>query len=393
MLRQPLSASLTVLLIFVLALAGGIWLGIARFSRVEAVPGVLETEIPTARVYTPTSGLVQSFAQHEGDFVAKGTVLARISIDRTMDTGGGSTASSIRALDKRLSSAEEQVSLSRQKKHEEEARLRRIIASIGTEIGAIQSERDLQQQIIVSSHKTFDDLSKVVGQGFISRYDYERRRQAIMAAEQGLSSLKQQLAAKTSELVEYTGQLNALSLTEKNEIAQIEQGRGLMAQDRGQLQGQMEFSIVAPISGFVTAIQTAPGRMVLPNIPLLTLVPAHSPIVVQLYAPPRSVGFVSPGQEVHVLLDAFPYQKYGGQTGEVVSISKVAIDPREADVPIKLEGPVYRITVKLKNQTVAADGRNRPLQPGMTLIADILLERQTFIAWLLAPLRAHRTGS
>ena len=57
-------------------------------------------------------------------------------------------------------------------------------------------------------------------------------------------------------------------------------------------------------------------------------------------------------------------------------------------MPLKLEEAVYRVTVALDGQAVTAYGDKVPLQPGMTLQANIVLERQSFLSWLLQPLNA-----
>jgi membrane fusion protein len=47
---------------------------------------------------------------------------------------------------------------------------------------------------------------------------------------------------------------------------------------------------------------------------------------------------------------------------------------------------MYRVTVALAAQRVTAHGRALPLQPGMRVDADILLERRRLIEWVLEPL-------
>ena len=54
--------------------------------------------------------------------------------------------------------------------------------------------------------------------------------------------------------------------------------------------------------------------------------------------------------------------------------------------------PVYRITVSLASQSVAANGAAVPLQPGMTLEADVALERRRLFEWILDPLFAVTGG-
>ncbi|NWM49698.1 hypothetical protein GY641_25350, partial [Escherichia coli] len=80
--------------------------------------------------------------------------------------------------------------------------------------------------------------------------------------------------------------------------------------------------------------------------------------------------------------------RFGSFGARVESISRIVIDPRETDVPIKLEGPVYRVVVTLERQAVDAYGEKVPLQPGMALQANIILEREGFLDWLLKPLHA-----
>jgi membrane fusion protein len=47
--------------------------------------------------------------------------------------------------------------------------------------------------------------------------------------------------------------------------------------------------------------------------------------------------------------------------------------------------PVYRVDVKLDRQTVMAGGQEMPLRPGMTVSADILLEKRTVFEWVFEP--------
>src|SRR6185312_15402991 len=104
-------------------------------------------------------------------------------------------------------------------------------------------------------------------------------------------------------------------------------------------------------------------------------------------APSRAVGFARSGQEVRLLYDSFPFEQFGGFKGRIASVTRTAIDPREVDDPIKLDEPVYKIEVELESQEVMAYGAMQPLEPGMTLTANLVLERRSFFSWLTEPLR------
>ena len=86
---------------------------------------------------------------------------------------------------------------------------------------------------------------------------------------------------------------------------------------------------------------------------------------------------------------AFPYQKFGHQTGEVVQVSRAPLQPAElTSLALPAGGgsePLYRITVALDRQSVAAYGQAQALVPGMQLEADVQLDRRRLVEWLFEP--------
>ncbi|MFN7400550.1 MAG: HlyD family efflux transporter periplasmic adaptor subunit [Sandaracinobacter sp.] len=177
---------------------------------------------------------------------------------------------------------------------------------------------------------------------------------------------------------------SAAAITQlKASMAQLEMASAQQAGEKG-------YQITAPIKGRVTAVQAASGRFADGRVPLLTIVPEGAIMRAELYAPSRAMGFVQPGQEVRVMYDAFPYQRFGSFAGRVEQVSRTVIAPGEADAPLQLTEPVYRIRVALPQQGVPAYGGVAPLQPGMTLKANIVLERRSFLQWLLDPIMAVR---
>jgi membrane fusion protein len=122
-------------------------------------------------------------------------------------------------------------------------------------------------------------------------------------------------------------------------------------------------------------------------------VPSGAVLQAQLFSPSRAIGFLKEGQRVLLRYEAFPYQKFGFHEGVVVSVSRSAMSP--AEMTQQLAGltalygtnePVYRINVELAQQTVTAYGNSVPLQPGMKLEADVLLESRRLVEWMLEPL-------
>jgi membrane fusion protein len=126
-------------------------------------------------------------------------------------------------------------------------------------------------------------------------------------------------------------------------------------------------------------------------VALASLLPADAKLQAHLFAPSSAVGFVRANQVVQLRYQAFPYQKFGHQAGEVAQVSRSPLQTAElAGLPmpaaVSASGePLYRITVTLDRQSVAAYGQAQALSPGMQLEADVLLDRRRLIEWLFEP--------
>jgi membrane fusion protein len=98
---------------------------------------------------------------------------------------------------------------------------------------------------------------------------------------------------------------------------------------------------------------------------------------------------------VLIRYEAYPHQKFGHYTGVVTSVSRATVgagELAERGAAAGLAGlaasgePVYRIAVALDSQSATAYGEAVPLQPGMTLEADIQIETRRIYEWVLDPL-------
>lgn len=106
--------------------------------------------------------------------------------------------------------------------------------------------------------------------------------------------------------------------------------------------------------------------------------------------PSRLAGFISPSQAVRLRYDAFPFQKYGEQDGQVENVTNLALVAGDPANPGRgsLADPdraVAVVIVRLNRQTVEADGMKLPLQAGMRVAASIPLERRWLYEWVLEP--------
>ena len=106
--------------------------------------------------------------------------------------------------------------------------------------------------------------------------------------------------------------------------------------------------------------------------------------------PSRAIAFVAEGRRVRLLYDAFPYTRFGPGWGTVSGVSSAVLRPEEVVAAVRVAEPVYRVLVALEAPVMSAYGKEVPLQSGMALTADILLESRSFLDLLLDPLLAAR---
>ena len=369
-----------------------LWLVLGSYARVVNAPGILVTSSPSAALHSPSAGVVKSLNVAEGSTVAKGAILALISVDRDIAKGQGTASLTLETINARLAINEQRRALAKAQFEAQVSQLQSARAAAGSEVHELDNQLSLQREIVASNDDMFKALRPVMERGFVSRVDYERRRQTVLSSRQALGQLQQQLIGRSADAAQAIAALSKAQSDYLTEIGRIDGDSQALNEARAETQSHIENVLAAPVSGRVTAVQTSPGRVVDPSVPLLSIVPPNSELLAEIYAPTSAIGIVSPGQEVRLLYDAYPYRQFGSFAGKVRSVSHDIIDPRRSEIPLELKEPVYKIIVELAPVRDRA-GNAVQLKPGMTLRANLILERQSFIQWLLSPLETMLRSS
>lgn len=97
----------------------------------------------------------------------------------------------------------------------------------------------------------------------------------------------------------------------------------------------------------------------------------------QLNVPHRAMSLVQVGTSVSLRYAAYPYQRFGVHSGQVVAI----------DSGTGADTATSRVWVRLQSPTLQANGTTHVLQPGLQVDATLLLERRRLIEWILEPFR------
>lgn len=387
-LQQSLSSRAITAAILLVVGAAVAWVVTGSYARTETARGILAPVAGSSKIHALRPGVITDLLIKEGDQVKAGQKLAIIKIESPNAAGTLGTEEQLKSNAEQAGLAKQQIALSSRRSQSEVSRLDGIIAGLRAQTKTIEEQIRLQSDIVASVTRSYEQIAPVVEKGYVSRLEYERRHQAVLGERESLSRLQQQLIVTRTDIARSTKERERAMLDGQNEQASVQSNLQGLFQQRSKIEGDSSYAIVAPVSGRVTSLQASVGGTVAVAVPLMILIPDGAQLRADIFVPSRAIGFVRPGQEVRLLYDAFPYQRFGSFAARVETISRQAVAGQETNAPFKIDEPVYRVIVVPDRQQVNAYGQRVGLQPGMTLAANLVLERRSFLDWVLDPVRA-----
>lgn len=389
-LLQPVPARLLFWALTVSFALIAVFLAVAQYARKETVVGYLAPTAGVAKVFAPRAGIITAVHVHDGEAVEEGQPLLVVAIDQTTVDGQNVDAVLLETLHRQQTSLTEQIAMQEGRTASERRRLDAQIAGARDQIAHLQEQIAVQRERAEIAGRLASAVEGLRASGNIAEADYQRRRDAHLESQLKLAALGQQLATRRAELAQSAASLEQLPTTIA-EKAQALRGELAGAEQRiAEIEGRRAYVVRAPIAGRVSTLQAAIGRAADPLKPQLSLLPHDSMLEAELFVPTQAIGFVRAGQEVRILYDAFPYQRFGTFGGRVSRVARTMLTGADISAPVSLQQPAYKVTAVLDRQDVAAYDGRVPLQPDMLLKADILLERRSLFAWLLDPILRAR---
>ena len=156
--------------------------------------------------------------------------------------------------------------------------------------------------------------------------------------------------------------------------------RELSAQINAILFSNKTQQIKSPVDGFVGKLLIhTEGGVVSPNDNLISIVPSDAPLIIKANVLNKDIGFLKLGQEVAVKIDTFSFQKYGLLHGNIIEISKDAIEDEKL-------GLIYEIKIKPKSLDIKVDGETKQLEIGMSVIAEVKTGKRRVIELFIYPI-------
>ncbi|USQ95878.1 HlyD family secretion protein [Caulobacter sp. RL271] len=265
----------------------------------------------------------------------------------------------------------------------ERRRLDQQAQALLREAGTLNESLVLQKKQIALAQSQVDRVRPLVENGYISLIERDRRVQTVLSLQQGVSDLERQIELRRSSARDYLAQAVQVEETSRADIAQVRGSKLTLEQSLIEAEAQGASILRAPISGEIASLDIHTGEFVAAGTTVATIV-APGDLLAELLVPTSAAGFVKPGQPVRIMVDAFPFQRFGALNGRIARVSRAPVP--EVAKQGATQTPAYKIIVAVDRSSLKAYGALADIKPGMRVTADLVTGRATILQQLFDPL-------
>ncbi|QJR11008.1 Colicin V secretion protein CvaA [Usitatibacter rugosus] len=367
-----------------LLIAVALW---GQYQRRERVDGYLALDEGAARVLISDAGRVTELLVKEGDEIAAGALMARITIERTASVSGSSTSEAVtKEMESRRANLQNEQGQLRDLGTQQLEQNRRRQRDLANEVAQLDNEMKLAETRTKSARDEAERYKSLSRDKFVSDAYAKGKLDDVTDQEIKLQALRRQRLQVERDLGSAKLEEPAIQLRARSQVDQVSRQISELQEGLANVEARRETIIRAPMTGVVTNIAVTRGQSVAQDTTLATVLPKGSGLHIELLVPTRAIGFVQKGHEVVLRYEAFPHERFGQYRGTITDIGRNVWSAGERIGPLSAREPVYRVDVKLDRQNVSALGQEFALRPGMLVNADLLLEKRTLLEWIFEPL-------
>jgi len=370
------------LMLFALALVALLVFG--QYAARVQVRGIVAYDAGIARVYPNTTAEVREIHARSGQQVEAGDPLVTLSLTQ----GQGGVSAQLAELQRQDQELQRQQQLASVLGTTETGTLADQRQGLSASIASLERQRALALGQVSLAEAATRRAQRLAAEGAGSQRQVEESRATVLARRAEAESIGERIISQRETLRALSGQIAQRGLEASRSQSEVAAQRAVLAEQRAALLRTDRLTLTAPVAGEVGDVSAQIGQRARPDASLVTIVPRGSNMEVWLYASSRTLGFVQPGHEVRLQFDAFPYQRYGAGRGTVTEVSRVPIDPAALDPQLGIQEPVFRLRVRIDEVAPRLPEAATRLRPGMTLTANLLLERRQLWEVLFSPVKA-----
>ncbi len=351
-----------------------------RIPETVSSPFVLMPVQGTDPIRALYDGTILEVRASEGQAVSKGFPIFAMRSESLVDR-----ASEYRSVETRKKGAVESLNNARKRFDTQMRTDQQEIAGLKRRNDNLSRMVKLKSEEVALMKEKVERYKKLLDTGISSQTDYSDQELEVKKTSVELEELQQEISNNELEIEKLQNNMATRRVEFEESKHSWEQeiertGMRMEMLKAGLDQTQSEdLLITASCNGTVLRLRvTAPGAVVQDGDVLCDLVCSEQKLQAELSVPQSGVGRIRPGQNVKLLYDSFPFQRYGVKSGSVRWISPAA------------DQSVFRVFVEVADDSVMVQGQKRDLLPGMGGLAEIVVGRRSVISYAFEPVRQLR---
>lgn len=366
--------------------------GFFETTRKTQIQGMLVPTAGVIRVFSSQIGIIKEIRIKEGQFVHRDDILFIVSSERSTSDPQSTEALISELLAQRRDSFRAELQQVKAQAEQRHAALQQRARNLQSEIERLENQALMQKQRIVLSERTVARFAQLNSTNYISAAQLQEREAELLDQRQRLLEIERIQSATRRDLASTQADAKDIMAQALRDENSLRRNASTLEQDLTENEARREIPIRARQSGTITAIAANLGQTVGTTTSLASILPVGNELEAEMYVPSRAVGFIKPGMTALLRYQAFPYQKFGQHPACVREVATTSVRPDELPTSAAImpgaaqSEPVYRIRLKLEQQTVRAYGAKTPLRSGMLVDASVMLERRKLYEWVLEPL-------
>ena len=394
------------------------WAGLTTLEEVTRGDGRIIPSSKMQVIQSAEPGVVREILVREGQRVEKGDILARL--DSTLTSSGlgelTSRAFALEATTARLRieyergfdaayvcpaevakavpnvCADEQ-SLRTARRLTLQSQLRVLTERIEAkkrELSSAQASLESTGRSLMLARDEMALISPLAKSQVVAATDLLRTRRDVSELEGRQSNDQDALARIHAELREADLQLEGQSIHFRQEaLAELTQKQAELAVVRESMRAAADrvnnTDIRSPVGGIVNSLYVnTVGGFVNAGTRVMDIVPIEDQLLVEAKVRPQDIAFIHPRQRATVKVTAYDFSVYGGLEGSVEQVSASSVYDEAS------KETFYTVLVKTEKSTLAHNGIENPILPGMITTVDILTGEKSVLNYLLKPINKAR---
>lgn len=222
-------------------------------------------------------------------------------------------------------------------------------------------------------------------QGLTTLRTYQAEQDQADALRATASDAAVRLAQARSVLTNAIADRQQRTLTLREEVLdqidELEQQELQVRSSRDTVRHRLSnLNLTAPVSGIVQSVAFPNvGEVIEAGETIFELLPIQDRLVVEARIPIGDIGHIALEHPVSVSADAFDVRRYGKVEGRLGTLSPLSLIDEQTGQPY------FRATIELDDLAVGEGTLRRPLQAGMSVVAEFTTDERTFLEYVLKP--------